>query len=49
MIKQIVAYLSAWVRGEDAELHIDTIIHISWAELAIIMGVIGYLIYHICR
>jgi len=49
MIKQIVAYLSAWVTGEDAELYIDTIIHISWAELAIIMGVIGYVVYLICR
>jgi len=49
MINQLLGYLNAWVRGENAELHIDTTFHFSWVEVAVISGIIGYTVYLICR
>ncbi len=31
MFNQLLGFLNAWIRGENAELHIDTTFHFSWA------------------
>lgn len=49
MFNQLLGFLTAWVRGENTELHIDTTVHFSWAELAAISGIIGLVAYLICR
>lgn len=49
MIKQVFGYLRAWIRGEDAELHIDKTWHLSWLELAAIVVIIGLVIYWIWK
>lgn len=49
MFNQLLGYLRAWVRGENAELHIDATLHFSWAEIVIITGIIGFVVYLFCR
>jgi hypothetical protein len=45
MFKQFFGYLKAWIRGEEAELHIDKTWHFAWWELIPILGIIGLIIY----
>lgn len=49
MINQLLGYLGAWMRGENAELHIDTTVHFSWQEVAVISCIIGFIVYLIAR
>jgi len=44
-MNQIIGYLRAWIKRENAELQIDTTFHFSWLELITICGIIGFAIY----
>lgn len=49
MLNQLLGYLSAWIKGENAELRVDATFHFSWAEVAVIAGIIIYTTYLIIR
>jgi len=48
-MNQLFAYLKAWFRGEDAELHVDKTWHFGWGEVIAITVIIGLIIYLIWR
>lgn len=49
MINQLIGYLKAWIKGEDAELHIDKEWSFTWWELGAILVIIGLIVYWIWR
>lgn len=49
MINQIIGYLKAWIKGEDAELHVDKTWHFAWWELGAIFVIIGLIAYWIWK
>jgi hypothetical protein len=49
MLKRILDYIRAWSRGEDAELHIDETLHVSWWEVGAIAIIIGLVLFIICK
>jgi hypothetical protein len=48
MIKEIIEFLKAWVKGDDAELNIEKEWSYTWWEVAAILFIIGLIIYWIC-
>lgn len=49
MIKEILTYLKAWVKGDDAELNIDETWHFSWWELVPIIMIISLVVFWIWK
>jgi len=47
MIKQLVAFIKAYIRCDAAELKFA--VELSWWEVAAILVIIGLVIYLICR
>ena len=47
MIKQILGYLKAWARGDDAELHIDKTWSFTWWEAGAMLVIVGLVVYWI--
>lgn len=48
-MNQLFGFLLAWVRGEEAELHIDKTFHFGWGEIGAILIIFSLIISIIFR
>ncbi|EDM35214.1 hypothetical protein PBAL39_17071 [Pedobacter sp. BAL39] len=49
MIKELIGYVKAWIKGEEAELHVDKTWSFGWWEIIPLVAIVGLIIYWICR